>query len=210
LRVENAVVVRHISAALYVKMNTIIKEYLGNLRYSLDVASINYDIWWTYKQFRTRKYYLDTMNNFLGFFSNSIYAHFLATIIPCYRILETRKDTINIGNLIKEINSDKLFETNLLDEIQTRLSKLRPIWTKIGIIRHEIYAHKSNVFSAEESFKKAKIKPKEIRYFIDNTYKLVNYIFKKLNEPSSHILRDKKTTLQILRILKRSQMLENV
>jgi hypothetical protein len=183
-------------------MNSKIKIYLYDLRYSLHLASMNYDIWWTYKQYRTRKYYLDTMNNYLGFYTNSIHAHFLATVIPCYRIFETRTDTINIGTLIKEIEKANLLEVNNIKEIKLKISKLKPIWIKINIVRCEIYAHKSNLNSSEESFKKANIKPKEIRLFIDGAFKLMDYIFTALNEPSSHILREKTTTLQILRKLK--------
>ncbi len=81
-------------------MNSTCDEYIGELRHTVSVAVLNYDIWWVYKSDRTRPQYVDTMNRYRIFFTTSLHAHFVALIVALYRLYEKRRDTHNIPGLI--------------------------------------------------------------------------------------------------------------
>jgi len=78
-----------------------IDRYIEELRDTVRVAWLNYEIWWVYKSTDTRPEYVDTMNRYPLFFQTSIHAHFVALLVALYRLYETRDDTYNIPTLLK-------------------------------------------------------------------------------------------------------------
>jgi hypothetical protein len=63
-----------------------INDHLDDLRHTISVAEINYQIWWIYKGRDTRPKYVETMNEYLEFFQASIHAHFVACLVALYRL----------------------------------------------------------------------------------------------------------------------------
>lgn len=152
-----------------------IQNYINELRNTIMVASYNYEIWGVYKEKNSRKKYVDIMNEYSMFFQTSVHAHFVALLVALYRLYETRKDTVNIPELLKLLNENEGISKNLL------YREARQLCIKVSIIRNEVFAHSSNKYNVSEVFKKAKLNPNELKELIEKTKKLLNEITQKWN-----------------------------
>ena len=85
-------------------MKTQIEQYVKEVQHTCLVAGLNYEIWWTYKEKKSRKRFVDILNKYPLFFQTSLHAHFVAMIVALYRLFETRQDTVNFSGLIKLLN----------------------------------------------------------------------------------------------------------
>jgi hypothetical protein len=69
---------RLISSSAIKYMEDKIKTYIKEIQNTVTIAGLNYEVWWLFKERESRKKYVNTMNNYLMFFSTSIHAHFIA------------------------------------------------------------------------------------------------------------------------------------
>lgn len=157
------------------KMSNDIDRYISELRHTITVAGLNYEIWWVYKSKDTRPTYVETMNRYSLLFKTSIHAHFVALLVELYRLYETRDDTFNIPSLLKILKDqgqlpDATIE--LLDGIYKKEAK--PLWIKINILRNKAFGHRSVAHTVEEVFKEAGVTPDELRDLVEVTKKLLN------------------------------------
>lgn len=153
-----------------------VRAHLDELKGAIANASDCYGVWWVLKGSDTRPKYNDVLNKYLGFFLANIHAQFVAYVVALYRLLETRKDTINLNSLLALIEAEGAVSNETLEDIRSRITALHPIWVKICILRNEVYAHKSSENNYDESFKKADITPNQIRDLIEGLKELLNHI----------------------------------
>lgn len=163
-----------------------IEEYIDELRQSVTDAGLNYEVWWAYSGPESRPKYVKGMRKYNLLFQVAIHAHFVAVLVPLYRIYETRNDTYNIPGLIKMMKSN----TNLKSEEirffeETYKNKAKPLWVKIGTLRNMVFGHRSKNNSVEEAFADANITPGEIKELIEITKKLLNDFTLRFND-STH------------------------
>lgn len=162
-----------------------IEFYIEDIIDTIIAADHNCDIWVIYKSKDTRPQFIDVMNCYLGFFSTSIHAHFVAMIIALYRLFETRQDTISFPQLIQLLEEKNRLSESARKEIGVLTEKAKPIWVKIGIVRSEVFAHSTNKRSAKESFKKAAINIRQFKDIIDLSKTIINLITQDYNR-STH------------------------
>lgn len=63
-------------------------------------------------------------------------------------------------------------------------AKLKSTWLKVATLRNEVFGHRSNNFTVEESFKKAQISSNDISKFVDDTFTLLNDVDSEVNPDS--------------------------
>lgn len=157
-------------------MNQKIETYIEELRQTVTVAGLNYEVWWTFKEKESRKKHVDTMNTYSMFFQTAIHAHFVALLVSLYTLYEKRKDTVNIPQLISMLEKYH----PLPKETETKIKKLHeraaPLWKKVAFLRNAAFGHRSNKLSVSEVFKNVGVKPDELKELCEVTKKLMNEI----------------------------------
>jgi hypothetical protein len=154
-----------------------IKSYIENLRHTIMVASLNFDVHRVLTSDQTRPLYVDIMNSYSDFFATSIHAHFVAMIVALYRFYEKRKDTYNIPSLLILLKKQNDFPVAKLMELEKIYNEQAlPISKKICLLRNNCFAHLSKNSTAKDFFKKAKLKPKEVRLLINLSKEMLNTI----------------------------------
>lgn len=187
-------------ATLATNMNPEIDNYIEELRHTVSVAGLNYEIWWVYKSEDSRPKYVKAMNQYSLFFQMSIHAHFVALLVELYRLYETRKDTYNIPSLIKKLRKQNLLDNDILKSLEdTYLNEAKPLWLKVNILRNKAFGHRSKAHTIEEVFQEAGVKPIELQNLVEVTKKLLNKLTLAWNQ-SSHAfnLGAHKDTLKLL------------
>jgi hypothetical protein len=180
-----------------------IDRYIEELRDTVRVAWLNYEIWWVYKSTDTRPEYLDTMNRYTLFFQTSIHAHFVALLVALYRLFETRDDTYNIPTLLKLLRDQGSFPDAKLRELDTLYAKAKPLWVKVNILRNKAFGHRSKAHKVSEVFAEAGVTPNELRDLAEVTKKLLNTAtLAWANNAHAFNLSSRADTLSLLQDLK--------
>ncbi len=155
-------------------MNPTCDEYISELRHTVSVAVLNYDIWWVYKSDRTRPQYIDTMNRYRIFFTTSIHAHFVALIVALYRLYEKRRDTHNIPGLIELVEKEGLLSATALASVRAKSDGARPLWNKVAVVRNKAFGHRSAAHTDEDVFREAGVSPNDLKQLLDISKTLLN------------------------------------
>lgn len=153
-------------------MHLDIETYISELRHTVTMASLNYEIWWIYKEKRPE--YVDTMNRYTLFFQTSIHAHFVAMLVALYRLYETRKDTYNIPELLCRLRKENSLKEEVLNELDNMYQELKPLWIKVNILRNKAFGHRSTDYTFEEVFEETSVNPDELRDLVEGTKRLLN------------------------------------
>lgn len=95
-------------------------------------------------------------------------------VVSYAALLENRADTINLGQLTKDVldvAAVSAAETAEINDLLDRIVKFRaPIMT----LRNNAFAHRSASLSYNSAFKKAQVTPDELRELSNNVLKLAN------------------------------------
>lgn len=161
-------------------------DFIKRIQLTGDIAirsRIFYDIWWFYEGKRTRPKILKTMNCYSEFFRFDSYAHFFSLVVNIVGLFEHRKDTINFNQLLNEGTQQKLIKTETINKIQIILQSLSKNIKKAQILRHNLFAHRSNSLSFREAFKKAAISSNDLSDLIKNALKIANLLLLELESP---------------------------
>ncbi|HBI48075.1 MAG TPA: hypothetical protein DDX93_05090 [Smithella sp.] len=184
-------------------MNDEIQKNVKELQHAIIVAGLNYEIWWTYKEKESRKRYVDILNKYPLFFQTSLHAHFVAMIVSLYRLYETRKDTVNLPQLLKILKSQDSIPNQELKKIESEIKKIKPLWVKVSVLRNKMFGHRSNALNDDGIWKEAKVTPNQFKQLIDESKRILNEITSLWNR-SSHAfnLSSTKDTVNLLEDLK--------
>ena len=156
-------------------MSTDVDRYISELRHTITVAGLNYDIWWVYKSKDTRPLYVEAMNRYRLFFQTSIHAHFVALLVALYRLYETRDDTFNIPSLLTILRVEAQLPGETLDLLEGIYeNEGKPLWIKVNILRNKAFGHRSVAHTVEQVFEEAEVTPNELRDLVEVTKKLLN------------------------------------
>jgi AbiU2 len=132
-------------------------------------ASMSYRIWRIYTAPGDRTRYLGVLRDYNSFFLTSLRAHFVATVITLYGLYETRRESISLTRLVRDVSEPKL-----RSDLQSMLDKANTIWRKkITILRNDVYARLSDI-DFEAKFAEANISPDEIEALIKLSKDLLN------------------------------------
>jgi hypothetical protein len=141
-------------------------------------ARIFYDIWLFFEGKKTRPAIIDTMNRFSEFFRFDPHAHFVAFIVHIAALFEKRNDTINLPQLLKEMEKAKQISTSDIMEVRALLKQAEPLASKANILRSNLFAHRSASVSYADAFKKAAITPIQLRKLTEIGLKIANGLLK--------------------------------
>lgn len=153
-----------------------ISNYIEELRHTVTVSSLNYEIWWVYKGKDTRPEFIDVMNDYSIFFQTSIHAHFVSLLVGLYRLYENRPDTYNITKLLELIRNHPNFSGEVMQEITGIYEEAKPLWLKVRLLRNKAFGHRCNAHTVEEVFKEAAVSPDNLKDLLELTKKLLNAI----------------------------------
>lgn len=151
-----------------------IGEYIDELRHAVSVASLNYDVWWAFKNRKNRELYTDIMNKYPTFFTTGINAHFVALLIPLYRLYENKADTYNIPKLLDYLRHNGNLPPDTIVELDGLKTQAMPLWEKVKILRNRAFGHRSRSHTTEELFKEAKVTPDNLKELIAISRDLLN------------------------------------
>ena len=158
-------------------MRNKITKHVIELQNALIVAGLNYEIWWLYKNRESRNKLVEPLTLYYPtFIATSFHAHFVAMIIASYRVFETRRDTINLPNLIKLIESEGAVSRNDILRFKTEINKIKQVWTKISVLRNNLFGHRSNALDTKDVWEKADLTPDNLKCFIEDSKLLLNEI----------------------------------
>ena len=153
-----------------------IRSQLYDLGQTVQVADLNRQVWWTYKEKEWRSKYIDVMQDYSLFFQTSIHANFVAMLVALYRLYETRADTVNIPGLIKLLKDSNAVSEDVIDKVDRMFHKTKDLWVKVTILRNEAFGHRSKKFSVMEVFERSGVTPDELEELILKTRELLNEI----------------------------------
>ncbi|NOS73419.1 MAG: hypothetical protein HOP36_02520 [Methyloglobulus sp.] len=156
-------------------LNDEIDSYISELRQTVSIANLHYEVWWVFKDKENGSKYIKTLNQYNLFFQTTIQAHFVATIISLYRVYETRKDTYNIQALINRLENTK-FSREKLSELKALFTRSKPIWLKVNILRNKVFGHRNNKSTVSEAFEEADIKPSDLKELMELTKEILNLV----------------------------------
>lgn len=181
-----------------------IKRTIQELQHDIAVAGLNYEIWWVYKDKESRRRFVDTLSVYPLFFQTSLHAHFVAMTVSLYRLYETRKDTINLPQLLRLLGNDDTIPRQNIVKMESEITQLKPLWAKVAVIRNNMFGHRSNTLEYDGVWEKADIAPKQLKELIDETKRILNEIT-VLYDRSTHAFNLSATqdTVQLLEDLSR-------
>lgn len=152
-------------------MKKAVGERVKELSDLVIAADFNFRIWWILSNKADRAKYLKTLNDYGLFFRTSIHAHFAATVLALRALYETRKDTVNVWEVLKSLPPD------LSKKIELKAkTKALPIWHKVDIIANNVFAHRNYELRSDEAFRRANVTPDELRELIKRSKQIVNSI----------------------------------
>ena len=190
-------------------MNSEIQNSVQELQQAITASRLNYEIWWIYKEKENRKCYVDILNTYPLFFQTSLHAHFVAMIVSLYRLYETRKDTVNLPQLIKLLKTQDSIPNEKLERIEFEIKKIKPLWVKVSVLRNKMFGHRSNVLDHGAIWKEAKVKPDQLKQLIDESKRILNEITLLWNRSPDDFNRSStEDTLNLLKDLKQLRELK--
>ena len=154
--------------------NAKINQFIDELRHSMVVAELNYQIWWVYKEKTLRTRYAGTMNRYSPFFQTGIHAHFVSYLVAIYRLHEKRKDTINIPRFVDMLEKTGAVNGQAIATGRKLLLQSKSLWIKVGILRNEAFAHRADAKGVSDVFGKAAVKPDQLVELNELTKKILN------------------------------------
>ena len=189
------------------KIKVRFRNDIEKLRQTLIIANENYNIWWIYKSERTK--YVDVLNQYLGFFSYSIHAHFIAMLLAISTVYELKdKKNLSLLTLINYARKYSLIEDDLLQSFENELFRMKDLSSKIQILRNNHFAHISKNLNYSQVLNLAKIRYDDFKVLIDSACKLLNdisYVFErsKLVSFGTGAVDDTHSLLNVLKDVKK-------
>jgi hypothetical protein len=137
-------------------------------------ARIFFDIWFYFEAKETRSSILDTMREYSEFFRFMPHAHQVAFIITIAVLFDRSRNTISLHHLVREMTRNKQLSQQAQAEVNELLNKVKPLETKIIILRHKAFAHRSAHTSYDDVFKEAKVSAKQMRELTETALLIAN------------------------------------
>lgn len=149
----------------------------------VSLASDSFDVWWDLQAACNYDGYRSVLEEYQHFFQATIRAHLVTLIVCSYAIFDKRKGTQTIRSLLNRLERDAS-SAAVTSELQQKIDELQDIWLKIKLVRHNVFAHRSETYQAESAFRAANLTPDEIRGFILQSRQIVATIANEAGMPS--------------------------
>jgi hypothetical protein len=153
-----------------------IPTYIETLVAATQSAGLSYEIWIACRSKENIEDFNKALKRHPVFVPMLSHVNFVAMMISLYALYETRKDTLNIRQLLKQLSKNPNFAVASLDKAQKLREEALPIWEKVSMLRNNALGHFSASLQYEEAFQKAGLQPREIEKLIAISKKLLNVI----------------------------------
>ena len=136
-------------------------------------SNFSYWFWWKLVG-PDRSQYIKIMNRYRVFFSTLIRALFNTLIISLFKLYDTRRDTVNLNRVLKDIKRDKKLSPKELSKVEKNYEKAIYFWKKVKTLRHEYFAHLKFDYDEKSLYENAGIAPDEFKELIDLSMEVFN------------------------------------
>jgi len=102
------------------------------------------------------------------------HAHQVAFIITIAVLFDRGRSTISLHHLVREMTRNKQLSQQAQAEVNELLNKVKPLETKILVLRHKAFAHRSAHTSYDDAFKEAKVSAKQMRELTETALLIAN------------------------------------
>ncbi|MBI1803522.1 MAG: hypothetical protein HY033_12845 [Ignavibacteriae bacterium] len=147
-------------------MSTLERDFLERdfveISNTLVSAYQNWEIWWLYQHERPK--YVDILNHYLMFFSNSIGAHFIAMLMSISCLVDDKHLSLKL--LYGKVKQEGYLDSDRIQEIENRFNGIEKIIRGVMIIRGNVFAHKSVKIDSDEAFVKANLVHDDLKNLI--------------------------------------------
>jgi hypothetical protein len=137
-------------------------------------ARIFFDIWFYFEGKDTRTPILDTMQEYSEFFRFMPHAHQVAFIVTIAALFDRSAGTISLPHLVREMTRNKQLSQQTQTELTELLDKAKPLESKVTILRHNAFAHRSAHTGYNDVFKEADVTPGQMRDLTDVALQVAN------------------------------------
>jgi len=162
-----------------------------SLHTMLTQAEIDLEMWQAMRKARSEREVVIMLNRRYGrFYMAAENALFNSLISILYKAFETRKDTINFGQLCKTLPSE--MSPNVKAELDQLSSKIKPTWIKIAYVRNNIVGHQSLEQSAEDVHRLAGITLVELEELVKDAQHFLYLVAKHFHD--THVIFNLKGT----------------
>ena len=162
-----------------------------SLHTMLTQAEIDLEMWQAMRKARSDPEVVVMLNRKYGrFYIAAENALFNSLITILYKALETRRDTVNFGQLIKTLPPS--MDPEIKAELEELSGKLKPTWVKIGLVRNKVVGHQSLQESTEDVHRLAGITILELEEFVKNAQHLLYFVAKNFHD--THVVFNLKGT----------------
>jgi AbiU2 len=161
---------------------TSLPESILEVADAISLASDSFDVWWDLQDACNRDVYESVLDEYQHFFHATIMAHLVTLIVCSYTLYDKSKGTHTIRSLLDRLQRET--SSTVTSELQQKIDELQDIWLKIKLVRHNVFAHRSETYQAESAFRAANLTPDEIRGFILQSQQIVATIADEAGMPS--------------------------
>jgi AbiU2 len=138
------------------------------------LSRLFFDLWFYFGGAETRPKIIETMGEYNEFFRFTPHAYFVAYVVHIAAMFERRRDTINLMRLAHEMKAARLIPVQVIAELDALLAEATPIASKVTILRHYAFAHRSATISYDAAFKKAAVTAAQLRDLTELALKIAN------------------------------------
>ena len=153
-----------------------LREQFERAERAVVAARAYFDVWHVLKEEKTRRKYLDAMNEYPAFFAPVIEALFAALVVDLYSLVEDGSDRITLQSLWASVKAEVVVEEARAELIQARLGEIRVAAKPLHVLRHQYVAHKTATIHFKEVFRVANVTPNQIRTLTRECVSVLNEI----------------------------------
>jgi hypothetical protein len=114
------------------------------------------------------------MREYNDFFRFTPHAYLVAYVVHIAAMFDRRRDTISLVRLAHEMSAARLIQGQTITEVEALLAKATHIVSKVTLLRHNAFAHRSASISYDVAFKKAAVTAAEMRDLTEIALKIAN------------------------------------
>lgn len=126
-----------------------------------------------------REQYKSAFSDYNHFFKLVNPSVFFTLILSLYKLLETRRDTVNLGRVVDQANKNGYLDATEQRTLQMQITQARTIWNKVRVVRNELIAHCNQTSSLTEVFAKANVTPRELEELAIAYIDILNFVAAK-------------------------------
>ena len=164
-------------------------EQIDVARNQLVRARIFLDLWWYYHGSTTRSESLASLNQFPEFFRFDEHAHLTAFIVHITTIFDKGKGKIRLGKLKETILKNFAVGEEIKKILNPLFEETDAIVSKVFILRHQAFAHRSEKDSYDDSFKQANVSFDELLELTEKSKQILDQ-FLRLTKQEEVTFRD--------------------